>query len=270
VLDISMNAQGLAVEHVAGRRLFNSLHAAFSLGALAGGAIAAVAIAAGLEPPAHLVLVAGGGAVGSLVAASWLLPAGADARPGSARFARPSRRLAAVGAVAFCALLAEGAVFDWSAIFMRAEAGAPDSLQPAAFAAFSLAMAGGRISADGLASRFGSATLSREGALIAAAGLAVALITRAPAPAIVGFAVMGLGLAAVFPLALRAAGADPDQAGPALAAVSTVGYTGFLAGPPVIGLLAELLGLAGALALVGVLLGLAAALASQIEPAAPT
>lgn len=270
VLDISMNVQGLAVERAGRRRIFNSLHAAFSLGALAGAVSAIGAIALGLEPPAHLAIVAASGAVGSLVAARGLLPAEADARPEGPRIARPSRRLAALGVVAFCALLAEGSVFDWSTIFMEQEVGASGALAPAAFAAFSLAMAAGRLSGDSIAARFGSAAVARAGALIAATGLAGAVLTQATASSIAGFTVMGLGLAAVFPLSLLAAGEDPELAGPALAAVSTVGYTGFLAGPPLIGLLAELLGLAGALACVCGLLALAAALAGHLgrhEPA---
>jgi MFS family permease len=198
-----------------------------------------------------------------------LLPADADARPQGTRVARPSRRLAAVGVVAFCALLAEGSVFDWSTIFMRREADASSALAPAAFAAFSLAMAVGRLSADRTAERFGSAAVARGGALAAAVGLAVAVITQAPASGIAGFALMGLGLAAVFPLSLRAAGEDPELAGPALAAVSTVGYTGFLVGPPAIGLLAEVLGLAGALACVCGLLALAAAVAAHLGERTP-
>ncbi len=265
VLDISMNVQGLAVERLSERRIFNSLHAAFSFGALAGAAAAGAAIAAGLDPPLHLAIVAAVGAGASLVAARGLLPAAADARPHGARVARPSRRLAAIGFVAFVALLAEGAVFDWSTIFMRGEAGASAALAPAAFGAFSLTMAVGRLSADRTAERFGSAAVARAGALAAAAGLGGALLTEAPAGGVAGFAVMGLGLAAVFPLSLRAAGEDPELAGPALAAVSTVGYTGFLVGPPAIGLLAEGLGLAGALACVCGLLLLVAPVTAQLR-----
>jgi MFS family permease len=264
VLDISMNVQGLAVERAGKRRIFNSLHAAFSFGALAGAGAAAGAIAAGLEPALHLAIVAAVGAAGSLACAGRLLPAEADARADGPRFARPSRRLAAVGAIAFCALLAEGSVFDWSAIFMRSEAHAPDALAPAAFAAFSLTMGTGRLFADRTAERYGSVAVARAGALAAASGLAVAVVTQAPAAGIAGFAVMGLGLAAVFPLSLRAAGEDSELAGPALAAVSTVGYTGFLLGPPAIGLLAELVGLAGALACVCGLLTLPIALAGHL------
>jgi MFS family permease len=261
VLDISMNVQGLAVERTGERRIFNSLHAAFSFGALGGAALAGGAIAVGLEPPAHLAIVAAVGAAGSLAAARGLLPAEADAR---SDIARPSRRLAAVGVVAFCALLAEGSVFDWSAIFMKREAHSSSALAPIGFAAFSLSMAVGRLRADAAAERFGSSAVARAGAFAAAAGLGVAVVSQVPVGGVAGFAVMGLGLAAVFPLSLRAAGEDPELAGPALAAVSTVGYTGFLVGPPAIGLLAELLGLAGALACVCGLLTLPVVLASHL------
>jgi hypothetical protein len=123
----------------------------------------------------------------------------------------------------------------------------------------------GRLTADGVSERVGAVRLGRTGALVAAAGLGGALLLANPAGSIAGFAVMGCGLAAVFPLALRAAGYDPEISGPAVAAVSSVGYTGLLTGPPVIGLLAEALGLAGALACVCGLLALAAALAGQLS-----
>ena len=122
---------------------------------------------------------------------------------------------------------------------MRRETGAAAGLAPVGLAAFNLAMGFGRLSADGVSARVGSSTLGRAGALLAAAGLGTALILGSAVGAIVGFAAMGIGLAAVFPLALRAAGYDPSISGPAVAAVSSVGYAGLLTGPPVIGLLAE-------------------------------
>jgi predicted MFS family arabinose efflux permease len=266
-LDVSMNVEGLAVERAGDRRIFNSLHAAFSFGALAGAALGGLAASVGLEPLPHLAIVAGAGAVAASIATRGLPAAEAAPPPRGPRFARPSRRLAALGAIAFCALLAEGAVFDWSGIFMRREAGAALGLAPVALAAFNLAMGFGRLSADPLAERAGSVRLGRSGALVAAAGLAVALIVASPAASIAGFAVMGGGLAAVFPLALRAAGSDASISGPAVAAVSSVGYTGFLTGPPVIGLLASGIGLPGALACVCGLLVLAAVFAGQLAAA---
>jgi hypothetical protein len=126
-------------------------------------------------------------------------------------------------------------------------------------------MAFGRLSADAAAARFGASTLGRAGALVAAAGLGGGLILGSAGGAIAGFAVMGIGLAPVFPLAVRAVGYDPSISGPAVAAVSSVGYAGFLTGPPAIGGLAESVGLGGALACVCALLVVAAALAGHLS-----
>ena len=265
VLDVSMNVEGLAVERLSGKRIFNSLHAWFSFGALGGAALGGLAAAAGLDPLPHIAIVVALGAVAATLASRGLPPAEAEPRAEGPRFARPSRRLAALGAIAFCALLAEGAVFDWSGIFIRRETGAAIGLASAGLAAFNLAMGFGRLTADGAAESLGSPALGRAGALLAAAGLGMALLLGSAAGAIAGFAVMGLGLASVFPLALRAAGYDPAISGPAVAAVSSVGYAGFLTGPPAIGLLAELFGLGGALACVCGLLVVAAALAGRLS-----
>jgi MFS family permease len=265
VLDISMNAQGVAVERVAGRRLFSSLHAAFSFGALAGAGIAAGAAAAGIDPLPHLAVNAAIAAALAVLLSRGLVRD--QGTPEGARFARPSRRLAALGVIAFCALLAEGSVYDWSGVYLANEADAPAGVAPLGLAVFSLAMGLGRLGGDAVAERLGSASAVRSGALLGAAGLGLALARPVPGVAIAGFALMGIGLSAVFPLALRAAGIHGDGAGAALAAVSTVGYVGFLAGPPVIGVLAELGGLRAALALVCALCLVAAATARgrQVE-----
>ena len=262
VLDIAMNAQGLAVERASGRRLFSSLHAAFSFGALAGAGGAAAAAAADIAPLPHLAASAVVGAALAAALTPGLLRDRGDAD--APRFARPSRRLAALGVVAFCALLAEGAVFDWSGVYFTTQAGASAGLAPLGLAAFSLFMGVGRLGADRTAARIGSTLTARTGALLAALGLGVALALATPAAAIAGFALMGLGLSAVFPLTLRASGFTGQPAAPSLAAVSTLGYGGFLAGPPVIGLLAEATDLRSALALVCFLCTVAAALATHI------
>jgi MFS family permease len=262
-LDIAMNAQGFAVERAAGRRLFNSLHAAFSFGALAGALLAALAAAAGMDPLEHLAIVA---VVGALAAAA-LVPGLLDdpGSPHATRIARPSRALAALAAIAFCALLAEGAVFDWSGIYLESEAAAAAGAAPLGLAAFSLCMGVGRLAGDPVAGRLGSSRTAAAGSLVAAGGLALALATAVVGWSIAGFAVMGLGLAAVFPIAMRSAGFHGETAAPGLAAVSTAGYTGFLAGPPVIGLVAELTGLREALLIVCALCLVAAALASGLD-----
>jgi MFS family permease len=263
VLDVSMNAQAIAVTERHPREIFASFHAAFSFGALAGATAGSLAAGAGLRPAVHLVLAAGVLVAVVLAARPGLLPAGADAHADAPLLVRPTRALAALGALAFCALLAEGAVGDWSAILLDRETEAGPSLAALGLAAFSLTMGFGRLAADPLAERLGRPAVIRGGGLLAAAGLALALAGGTAASGIAGFAVMGGGLSGLFPLALSAAAAAAGDAAaaPALAAVSTTGYLGFVAGPALIGLLSEATSLPAALALVGLLCLAAAGLA---------
>jgi predicted MFS family arabinose efflux permease len=261
VLDVSMNAQAIAVNQRHPRQIFSSFHAAFSFGALGGAAAGSLAAGAGLSPATHLAMTSVVLVCILLVVRPGLLPATVDARADAAMFARPTRALAALGALAFCALLAEGAVGDWSAILLDRETEAGASLAALGLAAFSLTMGFGRLAADPLAERFGRPAVVRGGGLLATAGLALALGGGSAAAGTAGFAVVGAGLAALFPLALNAAPGAGQAAAPALAAVSTTGYAGFIAGPALIGFVSSATSLPTALALVGVLCLAAASLA---------
>ena len=263
-LDIAMNAQGLVVERTVRRGLFSSLHAAFSFGALAGASLAGAVAAAGVPPLPHLAVCAVLGAAAAAGTAPFLVNDRHAEGVGPVPLPlRPSRGMMALALVAFSALLAEGAVFDWSGIFMARELGTSQGTAALALAAFSLGMGAGRLGADGASARLGSAATGRLGAATAALGLGLALAVADPVGSIVGFALMGTGLSAVFPLTLRAAGI---RGGPtALAAISAGGYVGFLAGPPAIGLLADHVGLRVALAGVCLLCALAAVLAGALR-----
>jgi len=268
MLDIAMNANGLAVEARSQRPLFSSLHAAFSFGALAGAGAAGAFAALGLDPLAHLLIWSAAAALVALALVPHLLvDAPSGVATGSARrLAQPSRRLLVLSAIAFCVLLAEGAVFDWSGIFLAREAGAGEGAAALGLALFSLTMGIGRLGGDAASERVGAAALARAGAAIAATGLALAAVVATTPIALAGFALMGVGLSVVFPLTLRAAGRDRTQE---LAAVSAIGYTGFLAGPPLIGLLADLGDLRSALSLAIGACVVAALLATELrEPAA--
>jgi MFS family permease len=266
VLDVSMNVQGLTVERALRRPILATLHAAFSFGALGGSAAGALVAAAGVGVVHHLAAMAAFGAALALVATRALMPASADAAAGGPLLARPSRALAALGAIAFCALLAEGAVNDWAAVYLDRVVAAGEATAALGLAAFSLTMGLGRLAGDRLTTALGAERLARAGALLAAAGLVAALAAGGPLPAIAGFALMGLGLATLLPLALRAAASRAPQAGPAVAAVSGTGYLGFLVGPPTIGGAAELADLRVALLIVLALCGVAAVLAPAAVP----
>jgi MFS family permease len=180
---------------------------------------------------------------------------------------RPPRKLWALGAVAFSCLLIEGATADWSAVYLRNHTEATAAAAALGFTAFSVTMTAGRLLGDRLTERFGPRALVRGGGLLAAAGFGVALVLDSPAAGIAGFAFVGAGMAAVVPVVFRAAGGiDGITAGVGIAAVSSMGYLGFMAGPPAIGGVAELTGLPVSLSLLVLLAAVVALLAAATEP----
>jgi MFS family permease len=265
VLDVSMNVHGLTVERGLRRPILSGLHAAFSFGALGGAAVGGIVAGAGVGVVPHLCTAAAVGALAAVMATRFLLPPSADAAPEGPMFAAPTRALLLVGLFAFCALLSEGAVNDWAAVYLENNLDSGEGVAAGGLAAFSLTMGIGRLVGDRVTRSIGSVRLARGGAGLAAAGMAAALAAAHPAAAIVGFAAMGLGLAALFPLALRAAAERSGTPGPAVAAVSGMGYVAFVAGPPLVGGLAEAMGLRSALIVIVGLCVVAAALATQVR-----
>jgi MFS family permease len=267
-LDVAMNAHAVAVESRWSRPIMSSFHAMWSAGGLVGAGVAAAALARDATPLAHVAtatLVFGGLAA---VAVRELLPAHADLTPDAPAFVRPSGAALGLGAVAFLALLSEGAMGDWSAVYLQRSLGASPATGALGFAAFSLAMAAGRFLGDAMVARVGDARLVRATAAGAAVGLGAALVIGHPIAAIAGFASVGFGVANLIPIAFRAAGALPGLTpGQGIAAVGTAGYLGFLAGPPLIGLAAHAVDLRSALGIVAVALGWIAARARLVHPA---
>jgi MFS family permease len=270
-LDVAMNAHGVEVERRHPWPILSSFHAAWSLGGLFGATIGGIVAGAGIGAGPHL---AAAGALGLLVAlpiSRALLPADADvaSEEDGPLLVRPPRALWALGAVAMCGLVAEGAAGDWSAVYMKESLGTSAGAAATTFAAFSLAMTTGRLVGDRLTELWGPVVLVRRGGVLGAIGIAAALLIAQPTAAVVGFACLGLGLAGIVPTVFRASAHMPGIAsGVALGAVSTMGYVGFLGGPPIIGGLAELTSLPTALWLL-VALGVAiAALAGHVRPAA--
>lgn len=254
-LDVSMNAQAVAVEKRYGRPIMASFHAAFSFGGLAGAVTGGLAASAGIWILPHFSAVALVCAIAAIVVYRLLLPSGADAaEAGAPAFARPTRALLGLGVISFCVLLGEGAMSDWSAVYLSGPLQTGPGFAAAGYAAFSLAMAFGRLFGDRIIERFGPVQIVRLCAAVAATGLGVALAAGQQYVALIGFASAGIGFSIIFPVALSAAGRTKGMApGPALAAVATAGYTGFLVGPPAIGFAAEVVGLGSALYLVVIL-----------------
>lgn len=265
-MDVAMNTQGVAVERRYGRPILNSFHACYSLGGLAGALVGGLVASRGFAPLPHFLGIALLCAILTCSVARFLLPAHADAQGMGVAFARPTRALLALGLVAFCVVLGEGAIADWSAVYLNGTLRTGAGLAAAGYAAFSIVMAVGRGVGDRLTARLGSRTMVRLGGLVAAAGLTIALVFSWVPIAILGFGLVGAGFSVVFPLTLSAAGRASKQAsGTAIAAVATCGYLGFLVGPPVIGLAADALSLRIALGFVVVLSLCAAAFARGVS-----
>lgn len=263
-MDVAMNGQAVAVERFRRRPIMSSFHALYSLGGLIGAACAGVVLSAGATPWQHGIGVPVAMALLLVPTLRRMLPASADATVDGANFAWPSGVLIGLGMVAFCSFLAEGAMVDWSAVYMRDSLGTDAGTAAYGFAAYSLTMTAGRFVGDRLVAALGPSILLAAGGALVAAGLGLGLALHHPAAAILAFGAVGFGLSNVVPVVFSAAGrAHGSSPGTGIAAVATLGYLGLLAGPPVIGLAAEIATLPGALGLVA-LLGLAIAGASRL------
>jgi MFS family permease len=259
-IDVAMNVEGVELEGRYGRSLLSGLHSAHSFGVVAGGAAGTVCAARAVPLEAHFAVVAGIALVAAQLSSRWLLSerlGGADdgplghARRGPADAGAPRARgrLAAVGLLAAGAFFVEGAANDWSAIELRSVHGAGPGLAGAAFTTFSLALALGRLGADRLIARHGRARFTRAAGCVAAVGAAIVVVSPSASIALIGWAVVGAGVAGIAPTLLGAAPGVAAVAPPAaIATVSAVGYSGSFAGPPVIGGLASLTSLPAALA----------------------
>jgi MFS family permease len=264
----SMNAHGVSVEARYGRPIMSSFHAQFSLGGMVGAAVGGSIAALGIDPLAHLLTVAITLGVTVVSFSRWLLDDDQGRRRSEPILARPNRSLAALGVVAFCVLLGEGAMADWSAVYLHDSLEAGEGTAAAGFTAFSVAMVAGRLSGDQLASKLGPVVLVRAGGALAAAGLGLGVVSGSVVGALTGFGCVGAGLSFIFPIACSAAGRTPSmQPAAAIAAMSSVGYLGFLAGPPFIGFVAEVFTLSWALGLVALLIALIVVLAGSVDRA---
>lgn len=271
-LNVAMNAQASTVERVHGRPIMSSFHALFSGGGLAGAAGGGMIAAGGASSQLHLAAVGGVMIALVVVAARAMLPASAEWHPPEAEAeagdegARPGRRVILLGVLAFSVLFAEGAMGDWSAVYLRDVAGAGPGLAASGYAAFSIAMALGRVVGDHLTARLGATRMVGFGALLATAGIALALFDPSTRAIAIGFGAVGAGLATAFPSVLTAASRVPGmKAGAGIAAVATLGYTGLLAGPPLIGFVAQMTNLRGGMAAVGMACLLTAVLAGTLR-----
>lgn len=251
ITDVASNAHGVAVEQALGRRILSGLHSAWSFGLLAGAGIAAGAAVAGVGLRLQFPLVAVAAMVALAFATPALLPATGAALE-TAHFALPRGPLALPALLMFCAFFVEAATESWAAVFLKGPVGTSSAVAAGGIVAFSLAMGLARLVGDRLLVRWGIGGLALRSGGVTCAGLALALATRSPVPALVGFACVGAGSAPIVPALFRMGGTVSGVAsGAGVAAVATAGYAGGLVNGPAIGFLARGVGLTGALGLLG-------------------
>jgi fucose permease len=259
-----MNAQGATIEQRRGRPIMSSLHGLWSVGSMGGAIIGAFVAGLGISVRDHF-LVAAPLLFVALVLAPQQFTSGDARQDVGVRFAWPRGPLLALAVVAFCAVMTEGAMFDWAAVYLRRELSAPEATAALAPSFFSAAMAAGRLGGDHLTARLRAPILARLCAAVAAVGVGAMIVAPASLVVFGGLVGVGFGLSVLVPLAFSAAGRSTQMpTGTAIAAVATVGYFGFLVGPPTIGLVAEQVTLRGGFVLLLVLLGLIAVLAPAI------
>jgi MFS family permease len=262
LLDVSMNACAARLELGYGRPIMSSLHAGYSIAGLAGAGIGGISAWLGIGLlPTFAATAAALIVLGLLLGPRVTLPAvPAVPEPAGDAPRRTLRQLTTViwilGLLALCGQVGEGSAGDWSAVYLHVNLGTAPGVAAVALGAFSVTMAAGRLAGDRLAARFGPVWLVRVSGLVAGAGMAAGLLADAvpglrpvwPAAAIAGFALLGAGLAGIFPqIVTVAARLDPARAGRNIGRIAAVSYTGLLSGPVAIGAIASLVGLRNAL-----------------------
>ena len=302
LLDVSMNACAAQLELGCERPIMSSLHAGYSIAGLAGAGIGGVSAWLGISPLSTFTVTAGALIVLGLLAGprvvipavaadpgstpdrpadppplsprQTVLPRGDTAPPGDTPDPdgpRPPRNplqlIWILGLVALCGQVGEGSAGDWSAVYLHVNLGSSAAVAAVALGAFSVTMAAGRAAGDRLAARFGPVRLVRASGLVAGLGLAAGLLLGTPAAAIAGFALLGLGLAGIFPqIVTAAARLDPGHAGHNIGRIAAVAYSGLLSGPVAIGAIASGVGLRDALLVPAALALVVTAAAGVLRP----
>ncbi|MBC8081569.1 MAG: MFS transporter [Hymenobacter sp.] len=237
--NISVNTQAVGVEALYDKSIMASFHGVWSLAGFTGAAIGTLMLGLRVAPLPHFLFVAAAVGLGVLLMRPYLLPTDAGRDPNQPVFVLPDKSLLLLGVLAFCSLLCEGTMFDWSGVYFGKVVRAPTAWVGVGFTAFMSTMAAGRFIADWFTDQFGRQRTLQLSGVCAATGLLLAVALPTLLPATLGFMLVGVGVSAVVPLVYGAAGRSPVMSpGMALAAVSTVGFAGFLLGPPLIGLVA--------------------------------
>ncbi len=270
MLNISMNTQALGVEALYGKTIIASFHGVWSLAGFSGAMIGALMISLKLMPAVHFLIVAGFSCLVVVVVYRFTIRQDVK-NPGKGFVLRkPDPLLLRIGLIALCGMMCEGCMFDWSGVYFQKVVQAEKGMIAAGYIAFMCTMALGRFVSDFFTDRLGTTRMLQVSSLLITSGLLLAITLPGLITAIAGFLLVGFGTSSVIPLSFSAAGKSGSLSpGIALAMVASIGYFGFLAGPPLIGFIAETTNLRVSftfIACVGAMIGVLAMSLSPVKP----
>lgn len=255
LFNISVNTQAVGIEVLYRRSIIASFHGLWSLAGFTGGIIGTLMIANHLSPFQHYCIICAISIMLMLSARNGILPRDAQ-KAGAKRslFTKPDKALLVLGGIAFASMICEGTMFDWSGVYFEKVVQVPDALTRIGFVAFMSTMAGGRFAADYLVTRLGVKRMLQISGITILTGLLIAVLFPTIIMATIGFLMVGLGVSSVVPTTYSLAARSKTMAsGVAIAAVSSVGFMGFLLGPPMIGFISEAFGMRIAFLLIAML-----------------
>ena len=239
--NIAINTQAVGVEAKYERNIMASFHGLWSLAGFTAAGIGAFMIGNAIVPMHHFIIIASLIVLGIALSFQYLLPDEAKSSTSEKLFVKPDKSLVMLGLIAFCCMICEGAMFDWSGIYFQKVVGAKDGWIGAGYTAFMSTMAAGRFIADWVVSKVGFRKTIQLSGILIGVGLSIAVLFPSLAASIASFLLVGIGVSSVVPLVYSEAGKSKVMStGKALAAVSSIGFLGFLLGPPLIGFIAGL------------------------------
>lgn len=238
--DIAINAEGSMLELLGGKAVMSGFHAMFSVGAMLGAGTASLFFRLSLSPPLQLAAVGLVVAVSMAATSRRMLPVHPPADAGAVHFAWPRGLLLVIGLLILSGMLAEGVMYNWSVLYVQQELGALPQRAALAYVAFSGATAAMRFAGDWVRARMAERTVVMGGALLSAVAMTITLLLHEVTATLVGFALVGMGLATVVPILYNAATRVPGVSRAAgIASASSLGYVGFMIGPPLVGSIAH-------------------------------
>jgi MFS family permease len=254
LMNISMNTQAVGVERSYGRSIMASFHGLWSVGGFTGALLGGVFVSLEMSPFVHFIIIFALSALIAMVGFKYTLNEDEQPEVKQPLFAKPDSRILMLGLIAFCCMVCEGAMADWSGVYFQKVVDVAPDKTTLGYIAFTSTMAIGRFMGDGLVTRFGVKTILQWSGILIAGGLAMAILLPGILTATLGFLLVGFGVSSVVPIAFGLAGKSKTMsASAALAAVSTISFLGFLIGPPMIGFIAEASSLQFSFAVIAVL-----------------